>query len=64
MTDINFLTPKELSQRWGFCENTLATWRRRNIGPEFKKRGFKKVIYPMDALIAFEAQNPGFLLKK
>lgn len=60
MTEKNFLTTKELAERWKFSEHTLAVWRFRGKGPNFHKKGYKKVVYFLEDIKNFEKENPGF----
>ena len=55
----NFLTPKELSERWGerISTRTLANWRStQGGGPPFTKIG-GAVLYPLDKIIEWESRN-------
>lgn len=53
-----FLTPAEVSARWGGAiqTSTLANWRSRKVGPPFQKVG-ARVLYPLAALEAWEQAN-------
>ncbi len=62
MEDNTFLTPKELAERWDYSIHTLASWRRKGMGPTHIKRGYRGVLYPYKAIVQFEAENPGFNL--
>lgn len=55
-----FLTPDELAERWDFSKFTLAGWRRRGVGPNFIKRGYRKILYCLADIEKFEKENPGF----
>lgn len=57
-----YLTTKELSEKWGWSENTLAIWRHRGKGPKFHKKGYRTIIYMVEDIIQFEFENPGFAL--
>lgn len=59
-----FLTPKQLAERWGYSIHTLTAWRHRNRGPEYIRRGYRGILYPVKAVEEFETSNPGFNLKK
>jgi hypothetical protein len=51
-----FLSPKQLSERYGEespSESTLKRWRLEGKGPKFVKLG-QKVAYPLDQLIEWE----------
>ena len=50
------LTESELSEYWGVKKNTLQKWRSLGIGPIYIKRG-AKVIYPREAIIAYEQER-------
>jgi hypothetical protein len=53
-----FLTPEEVSRRYRgeVTEGTLRNWRAMRIGPAYLKIG-KAVLYPVEALDAWDAQN-------
>jgi hypothetical protein len=53
-----YLTPSELIERWGgaYTKGTLANRRSKGFGPPFAKFG-AKVVYPVDKLEDWEAQN-------
>ena len=53
-----YLTPAQVVERWddAIKASTLANWRSRKVGPPFQKFG-TRVRYPIDALVAWEAQN-------
>jgi hypothetical protein len=55
-----FLTPKELASRWRLSEQTLANWRHGRKGPPFVRIG-AKVLYPSEAVQAFEKLSPQWL---
>lgn len=48
-----FLTSKELSDRWRLSDQTLANWRYAGKGPPFIRVG-SRVLYPIDGIRAFE----------
>ncbi|MBN8949852.1 helix-turn-helix domain-containing protein [Rhizobium sp. 60-20] len=58
MSEIKFLTPEEVSERYrgGVSIGTLRNWRAMKIGPSFVKIG-KAVLYPIDALEAWDESN-------
>lgn len=58
MSEIKFLTPEEVSERYrgGVSVGTLRNWRAMKIGPSFVKIG-KAVLYPIDALEAWDEKN-------
>lgn len=53
-----YLTPSELSKRWGgaVTKGTLANWRSKRKGPPFVKFGHS-VRYRVDQVIGWEEQN-------
>lgn len=54
-----FLTPKELSMRWGnrISPRTLANWRStQGNGPPYTKIG-GAVLYPLDKIVEWESRN-------
>jgi hypothetical protein len=54
-----FLTPEEVSQRYGLTVRTLATWRFQNgkrIGPPYLKLG-ASIRYPLSMLLEWEKRN-------
>lgn len=58
MPEKKFLTPRELSGRWGgrITERTLANWRSQGAGPPFSKLG-GAILYPVDRLLDWEERN-------
>ena len=57
MSTDEFVTPKQLSERWQISESTLRRWRRNGYGPTFTKIGDQvgsKVIYRIKDVIEFE----------
>lgn len=59
MHEKKFLTPKELSDRWGgrITTRTLANWRStQGSGPPYIKIG-GAVLYPLDKLADWETRN-------
>ena len=50
------LTEQELAERWRMSIRTLQGWRYRNTGPKFIKIRGQAVRYPMDDVLAYEAQ--------
>lgn len=58
MTPAEYLSPKELSKRWGgaVTTGTLANWRCRGCGPSYSKFGYK-IVYPLEQLQAWEQSN-------
>lgn len=54
----NFLTPSELSDRWGhrISPRTLANWRSQGAGPPFTKVG-GAILYSVDKLAEWETRN-------
>lgn len=53
-----FLTPQEVSVRWGqrISPRTLANWRSQGMGPPFTKVG-GAILYEIDRLAEWEARN-------
>jgi hypothetical protein len=51
------LTPPELAARWRRASATLAQWRCQGLGPAFIRAGYRRVLYPIDAVEAFEAAH-------
>lgn len=51
-----YLTPREVSQSYGFSEGTLANMRSRRVGPPFVKMK-KKVLYPVELLETWLEQH-------
>lgn len=53
-----FLTPSELSERWGerITVRTLANWRSLGSGPRFVKIG-GAILYPVDEVSQWERSN-------
>ena len=60
MSERAFLTPKEVASRWRLSEQTLANWRHGRKGPPFVRIG-SKVLYPSEAVSAFEKLSPEWL---
>lgn len=58
MSEINFLTPEEVSKRYrgSVSVGTLRNWRAMKIGPSFVKIG-KAVLYRIDQLEAWDNKN-------
>ncbi len=58
MSEKKFLTPLELSQRYGgrITVRTLANWRTQGSGPPFTKVG-GAILYDTDKLAAWEQRN-------
>jgi hypothetical protein len=58
MSDPKFLSPQELSDRWGgrISVRTLANWRTQGSGPAFTKIG-GAVLYPYEKLAAWEERS-------
>lgn len=53
-----YLTPADLTKRWGdaVTTGTLANWRSKGKGPAFAKFG-SRVRYPLSAVVTWEAVN-------
>lgn len=58
MSEKKFLTPQELSQRYGgrITVRTLANWRTQGAGPPFSKIG-GAILYPAERLAEWETRN-------
>lgn len=58
MSRPEFLTPAQLSDRWGRRINvrTLANWRTAGTGPRYVKIG-GAIMYRLDDIQAYEAKN-------
>jgi hypothetical protein len=50
------LNDRELSIRLGVARTTLQKWRQQSYGPAFLKLS-SRVVYPLDAVEAFERDN-------
>lgn len=58
-SDAQYLTPKELAERWRniVTLSTLDNWRSsQNRGPRFVKIG-GRVLYPLHEVVAYETRN-------
>jgi hypothetical protein len=53
MTESNYLTQTQLSERWQFAESTLERWRSEGIGPIYMKV-IGRVRYRMSDITDFE----------
>ena len=51
------LTPEELAERWGKSEKTLANERTAGVGPDYIRVSPRRVVYPRDAVIAWEESH-------
>jgi hypothetical protein len=51
-----YLTPKELSERWGVAEQTLANWRHEGKGPRFYRGAVPgvRVVYYLSSIESYE----------
>jgi hypothetical protein len=58
VTDEQFLTPEEVSERYRgrITVGTLRNWRSMRIGPCYVKHG-RVILYPVSALDEFDRQN-------
>lgn len=56
--DAEFLTPRQVVQRWAgaVTTGTLANWRSKGVGPTYSKMRHR-ILYPVAALAEFEAKN-------
>lgn len=53
MRDRNFLTSRELAERWKLPEKTIRTWRCAGSGPVFTRIG-RSIRYAIGDVLAFE----------
>jgi hypothetical protein len=58
----NFLTSKQLAERWQMHPGSLANWRVQGKGPKFVRFGMNqpgaaKALYPLSEVEAFEAKH-------
>lgn len=51
-----YLEPREVADRFKISENTLAGWRKKNSGPDYKKFG-GKILYLLEDVIKYEKEN-------
>lgn len=53
------LTPRELADRWGLSQHTLANWRASGKGPPFVRIGEvgSRILYPIEGVNTFEDSN-------
>ena len=51
-----FLTPKQVAERYGAKVTALSNWRFHKKGPPYTKVG-GKVLYPLDELIEWEKKQ-------
>lgn len=56
MSSAQFLTSKELANRWRLSDQTLANWRHARQGPPFHRIGGRP-LYRLDQIEAYEAAN-------
>lgn len=52
-----FLTPTALASRWELTPSTLSQWRWNGNGPPYHKMGKKKILYKLEEIERFEANN-------
>lgn len=57
-----FITPLEISAMYGVPVSTLALWRRRGQGPEWKPKGIRRVFYRRRQVAAWMKHN-GYAVK-
>ena len=60
MSERAYLTSKELADRWRLSDQTLANWRHAGKGPPYIRVG-ARVLYPSEAIQAFEKLSPNWL---
>ncbi|UVF21370.1 DNA-binding protein [Microvirga terrae] len=58
MTDKKFLTPRQLTERWGgeIHERTLANWRASSRGPRYLRIG-GKILYDLAEVEEYERRH-------
>jgi hypothetical protein len=54
-TDVRFLSPQDLAERWSISTRTLERWRAVGTGPAWHRLG-GKVLYLMGDVLAYEAR--------
>jgi excisionase family DNA binding protein len=59
MTDLVFLTPRELAKLLRRSERTLARWRREGRGPRFTKEG-SRILYPRSEVEGWLSRSPRY----
>lgn len=60
MSELQFLTGKELAIRWRLNNQTLANWRHAGKGPPYIRVG-ARVLYPIEGIHAFERLSGSWL---
>jgi predicted site-specific integrase-resolvase len=53
MSERQYLTSKEVADRWRLSDQTLANWRSAGKGPPFIRVG-SRVLYPVEGIQAWE----------
>lgn len=56
MTSSEFLTTRQLAERWQISESTLHQWRAKQQGPGFSRLG-SRVLYPLAEVEQYEQAN-------
>lgn len=57
MTEPEFLTTRQLAERWGYQQTTLRSWRKRGIGPPYIEASNRRVIYRLSEVKRWEEEN-------
>lgn len=55
-----YLTSKEVADRWRLSDQTLANWRSAGKGPPFIRVG-SRVLYPVEGIYSYEKIAPNWL---
>lgn len=55
-----YLTAKQVAKGMGYSLQTIDSWRRKERGPVWEKRGYRGVRYKVSDVQAFVENNPGF----
>lgn len=63
MIPSEYLTSKELADRWRLSDQTLANWRHAGKGPPFIRVGRvgSRVLYPIEGIHSFEKLDQSWL---
>lgn len=60
VADETQLTSKQLAAGMGYSIQTIDSWRRKNRGPKWVKKGYRGVRYNLSDVEAFIEETPGF----
>ena len=52
-----YLTARELAERWKIHHRTLSNWRLTDRGPNFLKFGSRNIRYTLEAVEAYESSH-------